>query len=230
MIGIIGALDLETETLIRDMQQKEEREISGIRFVEGYWQARKTVVATSGVGKVFAALCAEAMILSYRPEVIINSGIAGALDPRLHILNVAVANSVVQHDIDTCAFGDPPGLIPGIEQVELPTDRRLAAAFENAARALGVPVTSGVVASGDQFIADQRRKEEIRRVFGAVCCEMEGAAIGQVCRINRVPFAVLRTISDEAEDRAKLDYPAFAAAAAEQGYQILKKAWEELAQ
>ena len=83
MIGIIGALDLETETLIRDMQQKEEREISGIRFVEGYWQARKTVVATSGVGKVFAALCAEAMILSYRPEVIINSGIAGALDPRL---------------------------------------------------------------------------------------------------------------------------------------------------
>lgn len=228
MIGVIGALELETMALVREMEQKETRVISGVTFVKGKWCGRETVVATCGVGKVFAALCAEAMILHYQPSLIINSGIAGALAPELHILDVAIADQVVQHDMDTSPLGDPPGLLSGIDRVYLPADKKAADALERAARTLGVSVLRGAVASGDQFIASKARKAEIRRQFQAICCEMEGASIGQVCFVNQVPFAVLRTISDGAADEAKLDYPVFAARAAEQCHRILKQVWEDL--
>ena len=77
MIGIIGAMSIETEAIIRELQKAEECTVSGVRFVKGNWSGTEVVVATSGVGKVFAALCAEAMILKYQPECIINSGVAG---------------------------------------------------------------------------------------------------------------------------------------------------------
>ena len=228
MIGIIGALELETKALVQEMEQKETAVISGVTFVKGILWGKETVVATCGVGKVFAALCAEAMILNYQPRLIINSGIAGALAPELHILDVAIAEQVVQHDMDTSPLGDPVGLLSGINKVYLPADPKAAEALARAARSLEVTVLQGTVASGDQFIANETRKGEIRRQFEAICCEMEGAAIGHVCFVNKVPFAVLRTISDGAADEAKLDYPVFAAKAAEQCYRILKKVWEGL--
>lgn len=228
MIGIIGAMSIETEAIIRELQGAEEQVVSGVRFVKGNWNGTEVVVATSGVGKVFAALCAEAMILKYQPDCIVNSGVAGALDPALHILNVVIGEDVVQHDMDTSPLGDPKGLLSGINKVELPADAKLNAAFETAAASLGIPTLRGRVASGDQFIASDAQRAFIRGTFGAACCEMEGASIGQVCYVNGVPFAVLRAISDGAADDAKMDYPAFAAKAAEQSIKILKKAMEEL--
>ncbi|MBQ6824764.1 MAG: 5'-methylthioadenosine/adenosylhomocysteine nucleosidase [Clostridia bacterium] len=228
MIGIIGAMSIETEAIIRELQHAEECVVSGVRFVKGNWNGTEVVVATSGVGKVFAALCAEAMILKYQPDYIVNSGVAGALDPALHILNVVIGEDVVQHDMDTSPLGDPKGLLSGINKVELPADAKLNAAFEKAAASLGIPTLRGRVASGDQFIASDEQRVFIRTTFGAACCEMEGASIGQVCYVNGVPFTVLRAISDGAADDAKMDYPAFAAKAAEQSIKILKKAMEEL--
>lgn len=228
MIGIIGAMHIETDAIVAELQHKEEAVLSGIRFSKGLWNGTEVVVATCGVGKVFAALCAEAMILHYHPDCIVNSGVAGALDPRLHILNVVIAEDVVQHDMDTSPLGDPKGLLSGIDRVELPADPALNAAFERAAAALGIPALRGRVASGDQFIASEEQRKFIRETFGAACCEMEGGSIGHVCFVNGVPFTVLRAISDGAADDAKMDYPAFAAKAAEQSIKILKKAMEEL--
>lgn len=226
MIGIIGAMSLETEAIIRELQDPEKRTISGVTFVKGDWNGTEVVVATSGVGKVFAALCAEAMILNYQPDCIINTGVAGALAPELHLLNVVIGEDVVQHDMDTSPLGDPVGLLSGIDQVELPAAEDLNTAFEKAAAELGIPTLRGRVASGDQFIAGEEKRLFIRKTFGAACCEMEGAAIGQVCYVNKIPFAVLRAISDGAADDAKMDYPAFAAKAAEQSVRILKKGLE----
>lgn len=228
MIGIIGAMKLETEAIIRELESPEKSTVSGVTFVKGNWDGTEVVVATSGVGKVFAALCAEAMILKYQPDCIINTGVAGALAPGLHLLNVVIGKDVVQHDMDTSPLGDPAGLISGIDQIELPADEQINAAFEKAAAELGIPTLLGRVASGDQFIACDEKRSFIRETFGAACCEMEGAAIGQVCYVNQVPFAVLRAISDGAADDAKMDFPAFAAKAAEQSIQVLKKALEEL--
>jgi adenosylhomocysteine nucleosidase len=224
MIGIIGAMESETAAIIREMERAEIKELSGIRFVCGTWSGKEIVIATCGVGKVFAALCTEAMILHYHPECIINTGVAGALDSSLKILEVVIADQVVQHDMDTSPLGDPVGMISGINKVELPADPRLVKVLEKAAQSIGVPCVCGVVASGDQFIAEQIKKNLIRSRFKAACCEMEGASIGQVCYVNGVPFAVLRAISDGAGEEAAMDFPVFTKKAARQSINILKEA------
>lgn len=228
MIGIIGAMESETAAIIRGMEQTQVQTVSGIRFVKGCWCGKEIVVATCGVGKVFAALCTEAMILTYHPECIINTGVAGALDPSLNLLDVVVAEQVVQHDMDTSPLGDPIGMISGINKVELPADQKLIKAFKKAAESVGAKAIGGVVASGDQFIADQQKKNQIRERFNASCCEMEGAAIGQVCYVNQVPFAVLRAISDGASEEAVMDFPAFVKKAAKQSINILQEALKTL--
>ena len=162
------------------------------------------------------------MILKYAPDCIINCGVAGGLNPDCCLLDVVLAKDAVQHDMDTSPIGDPKGLISGINKIELPADQGLTAALKTAAEELGLPVRIGRIASGDQFIADEAKKEAIRTEFAADCCEMEGAAIGQVCYVNRVPFAVLRTLSDGAGSDAKMDYPTFAAKAAAQSIDILR--------
>ncbi len=223
MIGMIGAMEKETAAIIAELKNPKEERISGIRFVRGEWCGKEVVVATCGVGKVFAALCAEAMILTYRPNCVINSGVAGALDDRLHLLDLVIGEQVVQHDMDTSPLGDPKGLLSGINRVTLPADMKLVSALEEAAIAMQAPFLRGTVASGDQFIADDAKRDFIRSTFDAACCEMEGAAIGQVCYVNQIPFAVLRAISDGAADDAKMDYPAFAAKAAEQSINLLRR-------
>ncbi len=227
MIGIIGAMQTETAAIIAELQNSKEQIISGVRFVQGEWCGKEVVVATCGVGKVFAALCAEAMILSYHPDCIINSGVAGALDDRLHLLDLVIGEQVVQHDMDTSPLGDPKGLLSGINKVTLPADEKLADALERAAKAMDVTALRGTVASGDQFIADDAKRDFIRSTFDAACCEMEGASIGHVCYVNEVPFAVLRAISDGAADDAKMDYPAFVVKAAERSINILRKFTQE---
>lgn len=121
-LGIIGAMQIEVEELIAHMTDCTEQTVSGITFTEGILRGRRTVVARCGVGKVFAALCAQTMILLYHPEVIINTGVAGSLTDRLGIGQVAVADAVIQHDMDTSPLGDPVGLISGLNLVTLPTD------------------------------------------------------------------------------------------------------------
>lgn len=228
MIGIIGAMEIETAAIKAELVNPEERVISGVTFVKGLWQGKEVVVATAGVGKVFAAICAEAMILKYQPEWIVNTGVAGALSKDLRILDVVISQEVVQHDMDTSPLGDPVGLLSGINKVQLPADPGLVARFKEAADSLGVNALPGTVASGDQFVAEGAKKEWIVEQFGAACCEMEGASIGQVCYVNQVPFVVLRAISDGAQEEATMDYPAFAAKAAAQSVAILRKTLEDV--
>ena len=227
MIGIIGAMALETDAIIQELKNPQEEKISGVRFVRGEWCGKEVVVATSGVGKVFAALCAEAMILKYQPDCIINTGVAGALSPKLHLLNVVIGEDVVQHDMDTSPVGDPLGFLSGINKIEIAAEKQMIETFEKAAAELGIATLRGRIASGDQFSADDQKRNFIRETFDGACCEMEGASIGQVCYVNAVPFAILRAISDGAADDAKMDYPAFAVKAAEQSVKILKKGLEE---
>ena len=170
---------------------------------------------------MFAALCAQTMILRYAPEAVINTGVAGTLTDELSIGNLAVSACVVQHDMDTSAIGDPVGLISGINMVEIPADRALTDRLCAAAQTVGVKTLTGCIASGDQFVASPGRKTFIADTFSAIACEMEGAAVGQVCYVNRVPFCVLRAISDSADGSSHMDYPVFAQMAAEQSVRLL---------
>jgi len=223
MIGIIAAMNVEMESLRSHMENTQTEVISGIRFVRGTLEGQEVVTAVCGIGKVFAALCAQTMILRYQPDAVINTGVAGTLSDKLSICSVAVSTGVVQHDMDTSPLGDPVGLISGINKVLLPADEALAKKFIACAAELRIHTASGVIASGDQFVASAERKDYITRNFDAIACEMEGAAIGQVCYVNEVPFCVLRAISDSADGSSHMDYPTFASLAAQQSVGLIRR-------
>ncbi|MBQ8393091.1 MAG: 5'-methylthioadenosine/adenosylhomocysteine nucleosidase [Clostridia bacterium] len=221
LIGIIGAMDIEVNGLISDMEESVTEMHGGISFTKGILYGKNVVVSKCGIGKVFASMCTQTMILKYSPDLIINSGVAGTLDKELNILDAVIASSVVQHDMDTSPLGDPKGLISGINVVNFDTDKDISCKLANASSGIGVNTVSGIIASGDQFIASPDKKTDIFNTFSAIACEMEGAAIGQVCYVNQVPFAVMRTISDGKGEA--LDYQAFSVIAANKSIQIIKQ-------
>ena len=218
-IGIIAAMDLELHGLQSAMCNPVEEVISGITFVRGTIYGQNVVAAVSGVGKVFAAMCAQTMILRYAPDAVVNIGVAGTLTKDLDVLDIVVATAVCQHDMDTSALGDPAGQISGINLVQIPTDERLSNELEQSVLRCGCKCVRGVIASGDQFVSRQEQKHRIAADFDAVAVEMEGASIGQVCFVNKVPFAVVRTISDG--EGADMDYAVFAASAARNSIQVI---------
>jgi adenosylhomocysteine nucleosidase len=214
MIGIIGAMSVEIEELKQKLSEPVEEYISGVCYTRGKLCGKDVVLAVCGIGKVFAAICAQTMILKYSPEYIINTGVGGALDGDLHVTDVVVATDLVQHDMDTTPLGDPHGLISGINVVNFPADAKLSALITECVEAQGIRCKKGIIASGDQFIAGGERKEFIKKTFSASACEMEGASIAQVAYVNSVPFAVVRAISDGADGDSSMDYSTFVAKAA----------------
>ena len=215
MTGIIGAMSIEINALNAEMENREERIVSGIKFTCGTLRGREVVTAVCGIGKVFAAMCAQTMILLYSPDRIINTGVAGSLSAELGIGDIAVSDYVIEHDMDTSPLGDPVGMISGINIVDIPADEKLAQSICESAQRVGkITCVRGKIASGDCFVNDAEKKKYISGTFGAIACEMEGAAIGHVCYVNGVPFCVIRAISDSADGSSHMDYAEFTALAA----------------
>ena len=208
LIGIIGAMQTEIDDLRAQMQDVTVQTIAGKEFVLGTWEGRPIVAAVSGIGKVFSAMCTQTMILHFSPSLILNVGVSGSLSPTLSIGDIAVADNVVQHDMDTTPIGDPPGFLSGIDRVYLPCTPSYVQLLERAADALGLHHETGVIASGDIFVHTTAQKNRIQEQFHAISCEMEGGSIGTVCFVNGVDFCVLRAISDGGNEDAAEDYTA----------------------
>ena len=224
MIGIIGAMSVETDALKAMVKNAQKETLSGVEYVSGTIASHEVVVAQCGIGKVFAALCAQTMILHFGVDKVINVGVAGSLSPRVGLLDFALSDAVVEHDMDTSPLGDPVGLISGINRVFLPASDSLTEQVERVAKEMGKTCVRGVIASGDQFIADPARKEQIVKCFDAIACDMEGAAIGHVCYVNGIPFTVLRSISDNAsEDAGSMEYPTLCQHAAKQSQELIRR-------
>lgn len=223
MIGLIGAMSVEVNAIKAMVLSPETKTIGGVEFVRGTIGSYEVVVAQCGIGKVFAGICAQTMILCFGVEAIINVGVAGTLSDKVGLLELAIATEVVEHDMDTSPLGDPVGMISGINIVKIPAAKSLVEKITAAAKTTGIPYACGAIASGDQFIADKGKKLWIRDTFDAIACEMEGAAIGQVSYVNGVDFAVIRAISDNADDAAgALDYPTLCERAAKQTQSLIK--------
>lgn len=226
MIGIIGAMAIEVNGIIEKMEDARTEVISGRNFTSGKINGKECVVAECGIGKVNAAVTAQTMILRYSPDFIINTGIGGSTCKKTHVGYVVIANKTVQHDMDTTVIGDEAGtlFLPDENIVYLPCDRNLIQRLEKACDYIGnVNYITGTIATGDQFIAGKERRQSLNDNFGAVCCEMEGASIGQVCRINKVPFAILRSVSDSmaSEEDDAVEYSTFSKFAAELSVSII---------
>lgn len=218
-IGIIGAMQMEVDNLKEALSETSEQSVSGVNFVQGRLGDHEIVAAVCGIGKVFAAICAEAMILQYHVDMVINIGVAGSLTKELGVLDIALADKVVQHDMDTSPLGDPVGLLSGINQIFLSGSEAMRTLLAECIQEEGIHYLIGPVATGDQFMAEEGKKALIRERFGAIAAEMEGGSIGQVCYMNQVPFAILRSISDS--EGGAVDYQTFAETAAEQAIAVV---------
>ncbi len=206
-VGIIGAMDEEVAKLIAEADMTGTETVAGMVFRTGTLGGANVVIVRSGMGKVNAAICAQLLISRFNAECVINTGFAGALSPEVTIGNIVVSTEAVQHDFDVSPLGFKKGeIIAG--KVEFTTDSKLvSSACKVIAETLPeVRVLPGRICSGDQFISDKAAKERIVSEFGGLCCEMEGAAVAQVCCLNEVPFLVLRAVSDSADESAGEDF------------------------
>lgn len=206
-IGIIGAMDEEVEKLIEQAEITAEETVAGMCFRSGRLAGTDIVIARCGMGKVNAGICAQLLISRFGATHIINTGFAGALSPEVALGNIVVSTEAVQHDFDVSPLGFRKGeIISGM--VAFPADKELvSSACRVIAEALPeVSVHSGRICSGDRFISEKAAKERIISEFGGLCCEMEGAAVAQVCTLNDVPFLILRAISDSADESAGEDF------------------------
>ncbi len=220
-LGIIAAMKIEAELIIENMTDAVSETWGSITYTGGKIGNTEVICAVCGIGKVFAAMCAQTMIVKYAPDAIVNTGVGGTLTRELTIGDVAVSVDTVQHDMDTSALGDPVGLISGINVIRLPADEGLKNQVCAVAEALGMKTKCGTIASGDKFVADPAVKGYITEHFGAIACEMEGAAVGQACYVNGVPYLVIRAISDDADGGACEDYPAFSKKSAENSAKLV---------
>ena len=211
MLGIIGAMEKEV-FLLRDMLKDVEIiTVAHMDFYSGKFKDKDVVIVKCGVGKVNAAMCTQALIDIFKCSAIINTGIAGSLDNDINIGDIVLSVDAMQHDMDVTALGYDRGIIPDTPLSCFVADEKLRALTkETAEKNLSkIKVFEGRVVSGDQFISGKDIKDSIVKDFGAICTEMEGAAIAQVAALNNVPFLIIRAISDKADDSAHMDYPEF---------------------
>lgn len=223
MLGIIGAMDIEIEAIKNQIEKPVSANVAGRTFQCGYIDDVMVCAVRCNPGKVNAALCAQIMIDRFRADKIINVGVGCSLSEDVEIQNIVIADDVCQYDIDITALGEPRGYINGLNKIKIETDKAISDKLARIAITCGEKIRRGTVASGDTFIAQDELKQFLNNHFGAICGEMEGAAIGQVCCANQIPFAVLRSISDGGDENAQMDYPAFKKIAAEKSTAIILK-------
>ena len=218
-LGIIGAMDVEIQSLKEKMENLTVTERVGTEFYEGVLENTPVVLVKCGIGKVNAAICTQILCDCFGVTHIVNTGIAGSLCAEQNIGDMVVSSDVWHHDFDCYHFGYPMCKIPGMPQ-SFAADERLIALAKQAAEQTGSCVRIGRVASGDQFIADPVLKERVIERTQALCTEMEGAAIAQTAYRNAIPFVILRCISDKADNSVEMDYPSFEAMAAHRCAQV----------
>ena len=216
----MSAMAEEIEHYLNTCTVTGTRQRAGLTVHEATYHGHDLVLVKAGVGKVNAAMCAQLVIDDFDASAVICTGSAGALHDGLDIGDVIVAEDCVQHDVRVDFLGLPPGQIPF-------TDHRFFASapalVERAASVdlAGHDVVLGRVCTGDTFIQDEARRNEIRDELGGDCVEMEGAAVGQVCTLNNVPFLLVRAISDRADGSSDVDFQDFLHEAAQSSARIV---------
>ncbi|WP_314774857.1 5'-methylthioadenosine/adenosylhomocysteine nucleosidase [Lancefieldella rimae] len=228
-VGIIGAMKEEVALLVRTMSSERVISVAGRNFYEGSIGDTAVVVVQSGIGKVNAALCTQILVDRFEIDCVINTGIAGLLVDDLIVGDVVVSSDCVQHDIDVHTLGYPQGQIPGIATFSFPADTGLCKQALDAVEKVApyIKAMQGRIVSGDEFVADASKVEELRE-FGALCCEMEGAAIAQVAWLNDLPFVIVRLMSDKPGVSSQLDYATFERIASQRCAEIVLQMVKQL--
>jgi len=226
-IGIIAAMAEELEILLTDLALEEKKEKANMTFHKGSLYGKNVVAVVCGIGKVNSAICTQILASEYNVDKIINVGVAGGIGKDIYPGDIVVAENLVQHDMDTTAFGDKMGQIPRLDTFDFKCDEQMVAIAKKACEEIPeLNSFTGRIVSGDQFIANVEKIQWLDKEFGAISCEMEGASIAQVCYLNSIPFVVIRSISDNANNGAHMDYQNFIPIAVKNSTRILKQMLE----
>jgi adenosylhomocysteine nucleosidase len=239
VIGVMGAMDVELALIDESMTIRSIDTVCGQAYKVGEMYGMRCVVVRAGVGKVAAAQTAQTLVLRYGVDIIIFTGVAGGINPRLHIGDIVISVDVVHHD-----FGQvfPESFVP-FDTVGFAADSMLIAiAGKVAVNVRFEPIPAGIrgdsgmplvvlgrIATGDQFISSEAKRAWIDQTFRADCVEMEGAAVAQICAANNIPFIIIRSLSDLANEDADVDFEAFVVYAARNSSSLVKGILEFLA-
>ena len=223
--GIIAAMQEEMQEIKKIMTDIEEKKVYELTFFEGKINTKNVVLVESGVGKVNAARTTQILIDKFKVETIINVGSAGCANNELEIGDIVIGKKLVQHDFDITAFGHPKGFISNVgENVE--SDSELIIKMEQTISKLQdkeFKIKVGTIASGDIFCTEKTMKDKIRTKFNADAIEMEGSAIAQVCKLDNIPFIVIRSISDNPNGNNNITFEQFLEKASKRCAQIIEE-------
>ncbi len=207
-LAIMGAMEEEIEPLLAYFDDVKIIEFADNKYYEVNYNGVDIVIAYSKIGKVFASLTATTLIEKFGCNRLLFSGVAGAINSNLEIGDLIIADKLCQHDLDIIAFGHPYGYVPGGD-IFIETSKELRDIAKSVAKENKLKVLEGTIATGDQFVHSNDRKDFIESTFKADALEMEGAAVAVVCKALDVPFFVLRAISDSADMDAGFDFDEF---------------------
>lgn len=209
MIGIIGAMEEEVAILKDKLIELEEINIAHVIFYKGKLQGKEVVLTQSGIGKVNVAISTTLLIEKFKPELVINTGSAGALDTSLNVGDIVVSDMVSYHDADARAFGYQLGQIPQMP-AQFTADKQLYDKAIIAINEQNLVAKTGLIVSGDSFIGTSEQRLQIKtNIPQAMAAEMEATAIAQTCYQFNLPFIITRAISDLADGDAGITFEAF---------------------
>ena len=206
-IGIIAAMDEEIATIKNLMQDVETKKIFDLEFIIGKINSKGVILVKCGAGKVHAARTTQILIDNFNIDYIINVGTAGGLNDDIEIGDIVIAEKLVQHDYDITAGGHEKGYVSNTGKY-FECDKKLIERSKDTINSLNenFKAVVGLIATGDIFVQDINVKNSIKEEFDADCVEMEGAAIAQVCTLDKIPFIVIRAISDKPNGNNGVDF------------------------
>ncbi len=226
-LAIMGAMEEEITPLLEYFTDIKKNDYANNTYYECKLGDLEVVIAYSKIGKVFSTLTASTMIQKFGCDTLLFSGVAGGVNPDLKIGDLIIANKLSQHDLDITAFGHPAGYVPGGE-VYVNTDENLKNIALEVAKENDIKIIEGIIATGDQFVCDEKRKEFIETTFNADALEMEGASVAVVCDALNVPCLILRAISDTADMDAGFNFEEFLVQSAKNSANFLMKVVEKI--
>jgi len=221
-IAIMGAMPEEVAPILEKLDSYKTTEYANNKYYEATYKGVELVIAYSKIGKVFSTLTATTMIQHFGCDKLLFSGVAGAISPSLKVGDLIIATKLSQHDLDITAFGHPFGFVPE-GSVFVEADKNLIALGKEVASEMGKTVQEGIIATGDQFVANEERKNWIGETFGADALEMEGGSVAVVCDALNIPFFILRAISDAADMDASFSFDEFLETSAVESAEFVMK-------
>lgn len=221
-IAIMGAMPEEISPILEKLGSYKTIEYANNKYYEATYKGVDLVIAYSKIGKVFSTLTATTMIEHFGCEKLLFSGVAGAISPNLKVGDLIVATKLSQHDLDITAFGHPFGYVPE-GAVFIEADKEMIALSKEVALSMGKNISEGVIATGDQFVANEEKKNWIGDTFNADALEMEGGSVAVVCDALNVAFFILRSISDAADMDASFSFDEFLETSAVESAEFVMK-------